>query len=457
MTLRKLQAATLAMLLTVSVAAAAAGPTADLGGEIRTKTLKNGLKVIVWPDHDIPNVAMYNWVRAGARNERPGITGLSHFFEHMMFNGSQKYGPGEFDRVMEANGGANNAFTSSDVTVYQDWFPRTALEVIFDLEGDRIANLKFDEEVIESERGVVHSERRLRVDNSNMGLLYEQAQATAFVAHPYQFPVIGWPSDIAAWSLEDLVSYFKTYYAPNNGNLIVVGDVTPEEIFDLAEKYLEPIPSQDPPEPVRTVEPEQLGERRFVIEKEAQVPLIVMAYHIGAADDPEAPALRLLLSILSDGDSSRLHQRLVEQEQVAISVGSFQDGGFDPGLAWFRATLSEATDPATAERIIDEELQKVVKNGITDAELQKAKNIFLSDFWRNMKTINGKAYALGEYEVFHGDYRKLFEAPAIYDAVTKDQLQQVAAKVLRRTNRTVGVLKPIVAETTTAERQEARR
>jgi len=452
MTLRNMQAAILAMLFAVSVTAAGEGSTADLGSEIRTKTLDNGLKVIVWPDHDIPNVAMYNWVKAGARNERPGITGLSHFFEHMMFNGSEKYGPGEFDRVMEANGGANNAFTSSDVTVYQNWFPRTALEVIFDLEADRIANLKFDEEVIESERGVVHSERRLRVDNSNMGQLYEQAQAMAFVAHPYQFPVIGWPSDIAAWSHEDLVGYFKTYYAPNNGNLIVVGDVTPEEIFELAEKYLEPIPSQDPPEPVRTVEPEQLGERRFVIEKEAQVPLIVMAYHIGAGDDPEAPALRLLLSILTDGDSSRLHQRLVEQDQVAISVGSFQDEGFDPGLAWFRATLSEATDPATAEKTIDEELQKVVKDGVTDDELRKAKNIYLSGFWRNMKTINGKAYALGEYEVFHGDYRKLFEAPAIYDAVTREQVQQVAAKVLRRTNRTVGVLKPTVSATTTTER-----
>jgi len=443
MTFRNMQAAMLAMLFAVSVAAAAADSTGELGSEIRTKTLANGLKVIVWPDHDIPNVALYNWFEVGARNERPGITGLSHFFEHMMFNGSKRYGPGEFDQVMEANGGANNAFTSSDVTVYQDWFPRTALEVIFDLEADRIANLAFDKEVIESERGVVYSERRLRVDNSNMGQLYEQTQATAFVAHPYQFPVIGWPSDIESWSHEDLVDYFKTYYAPNNGNLIVVGDVTPEEVFALAEEYLEPIPAQDPPKPVRTKEPEQLGERRIVIEKEAQVPLIVMAYHIGAADDPEAPALQLLLSILADGDSSRLHQRLVEQEQAAISVGSAQDEGFDPGLAWLRATVSEKADPAKVEALIDEELKKVIESGITDAELQKAKNIFLSGFWRNMQTINGKAYALGNYEVFHGDYRKLFEAPAIYDAVTKEQLQQVAKKVFRPTNRTIGVLKPV--------------
>jgi zinc protease len=177
---------------------------------IETRTLKNGMKVIVWPDHDIPNVAMYDWFRVGSRNEHPGITGLSHFFEHMMFNGSKKYAPGEFDRVMEANGGSNDAFTTENVTVYQDWFPRTALDIIFDLEADRIANLSFDPKVIESERQVVYSERRSSVDNDNRNLLAEQVQATAFVAHPYQFPVIGWPSDIESWKDDDLVRLART-------------------------------------------------------------------------------------------------------------------------------------------------------------------------------------------------------------------------------------------------------
>ena len=225
--------------------------------EIRVLTLDNGLKIIVWPDHDIPNVVMYNYVRAGGRNEYPGITGLSHFFEHMMYLGTEELLPGEFDRIMEAAGGANNAYTSSDVTVYQDWFPRSALETIFKLEADRFENLETVAEAVEAERKVVYSERRSRVDNDNFWKLAEQMQATAFVAHPYQFPVLGWPSDIESWTEEDLTSYYRTYYAPNNRTVIFTGDVTPEEIFALADAYFAPIPAQQPPPPIRTVEPEQ--------------------------------------------------------------------------------------------------------------------------------------------------------------------------------------------------------
>ena len=191
--------------------------------EIRRLTLDNGLTVIAWPDHDIPNVAMYTFVRAGGRNEYPGITGLSHFFEHMMFLGTENLEPGEFDKRMEAAGGANNAYTTNDVTVYTDWFPRSALKTIFELEADRFENLKIDPDVVESERGVVYSERRLRVDNDNAGKLFEQMFATAYVAHPYQFPTIGWPSDIENWTREDLESYYRTYYAPNNCTMVITG------------------------------------------------------------------------------------------------------------------------------------------------------------------------------------------------------------------------------------------
>src|SRR5262247_4370377 len=164
--------------------------------QVQSTTLANGMKVIVWTDRDIPNVALYNWVRVGSRNEVSGITGLAHFFEHMMFNGTSKRKPGEFDRSMEAQGGSNNAFTSDNVTVYQDWIPRSALDLVFDLESDRVGNLAFVPEVIESERGVVSSERRLRVEDNNPGFLGEQVQAAAFVTHPYRFPTIGWPADI---------------------------------------------------------------------------------------------------------------------------------------------------------------------------------------------------------------------------------------------------------------------
>ncbi|XXF78891.1 pitrilysin family protein [Myxococcaceae bacterium GXIMD 01537] len=418
----------------------AAAPKLAAGVEVRT--LKNGLKVIVWPDQNIPSVSLYNWFRVGSRNERPGITGLSHFFEHMMFNGAKKYGPGEFDRVMEARGGRNNAYTSEDVTVYQDWFPRSALETIFDLEADRLGHLSFDPKVIESERGVVYSERRSGVDNDNTGALMEQVQATAFVAHPYQFPVIGWPSDIEAWKLEDLQQYFKTYYAPNNATLIVAGAVKPAEIFALAEKYLEPIPSQPAPEPVRTKEPEQQGERRVVLRKLAQSPLLHVAWHGLAARDADAPALQLLMRILAEGESSRLHRRLVEETQAAIRVQSYVPSGFDPSLVWLTVDLPPGGDLGKVEKLLDAELEKVLAEGVTDAELRKAKNIIVADFWRSLETSSGRAQAVGTYEVFHGDWRKLLEAPERCEKVTREEVRKVAARIFNPAHRTVGWLVP---------------
>jgi zinc protease len=413
------------------------------GAGIEARTLKNGLKVIVWPDQDIPNVALFNFFRVGSRNERPGITGLSHFFEHMMFNGAKKYGPGQFDAVMEAAGGSNNATTSEDITTYMDWFPSSALETIFDLEGDRLAHLSFDPKIIESERGVVYSERRSSVDNDNMGALMEQVQATAFVAHPYQVPVIGWPSDIESWRMEDLQRFFQTYYAPNNATLVVVGAVTPAEVFALAEKHLGPFPSQPPPEPVRTKEPEQQGEKRVRVRRMAQAPLLQVAYHGVDAKDPDLPALELLLNILADGDSSRLHRRLVEEERVAIRATSVFNTTFDPSLVWFMVDLPPGGDVERAEKVLGEELEKVRAQGVTDAELRKAKNITVANFWRGLETNSRRAHLLGTYEVFHGDWRKLFDAPARYEQVTREQLRKVAGRILEPACRTVGVLSPM--------------
>ncbi|MGH8303096.1 MAG: M16 family metallopeptidase, partial [Steroidobacteraceae bacterium] len=288
--------------------------------DVRAATLANGMRVIVWPVRNIPNVALYNWVRAGSRNETPGATGLAHFFEHMMFNGTSRHPPGEFDRLMESEGGANNAFTSDDVTVYQDWFPAAALERVLDLESDRVANLAFGPEVIESERGVVASERRLRVEDNNHGLLAEQVQAAAFVAHPYRFPTIGWPADIQSWRLQDLQAFYRIHYAPNNLTLALAGDLDPQRAIALVRRFFEPIPAQAPPPPVRTVEPEQLCERRVLIRRKAQTPLLQCAYKAPAAADPRAPAVSLLLSALVEGDASRLHRILVEDRRLAIEV-----------------------------------------------------------------------------------------------------------------------------------------
>jgi zinc protease len=435
-------------LLLLGAALAAHSSLAQVPGadQVESVTLANGMQIIVWPDRDIPNVALYNWVRVGSRNEAPGITGLAHFFEHMMFNGTSTRGPGEFDRTLEGSGARNNAFTSSDVTVYQDWFPRAALATVFELEADRLRNLAFDPKVIESERGVVHSERRLRVDDSHFGRLQEQVQATAFLAHPYGIPTIGWPSDIASWSLENLKAFFKTNYAPNNCTLVLVGDVDAKGVLALARKYFEPIPAQEPPAPVSTKEPPQQGERRVAIGAEAQTPLVQFAYHSIAGADARQPALDLLARILTDGDASRLHRVLVEEQKLAISADSYAEGGFDPGLLWFFLSLPANGDPQKAEAAFTEEIERLVKDGVTSEEVARARNQALADFWRGLATINGKAQALGEYAVLRGGHQQLFDAPKAYESVTPQDIQNLAAELLGAGNRTVGVLASTVGE-----------
>jgi zinc protease len=432
----------LAALLASGIAHAAKPPPAP-ATEVAVRTLPNGMKVLVWPDHDIPNVALYTFYRVGSRNERPGITGISHYFEHMMFNGTSTRAPGEFDRVMEANGGANNAYTNSDVTVYQDWFPRSALRLIFDLESDRMRNLSFDPAVVESERGVVYSERRSSVDNSQFGALYEQVKATMFVAHPYQIPTIGWPSDIEGWRIDDLKDYYRTYYAPNNATLLVVGDVTPQEVFALADEFLAGIPSQPAPLAVTTVEPEQKGEKRLTLRKEGQTPVLMMAWHGAAAGTADAKRLELLSAILSDGESSRLYRRLVDRERIALAVGTGQQTGFDPGMVYLYAVLPPGGDPAKVEAAIDQELARVAAEGVSDGELAKARNIKLADHFRSMRTISGKAQALGIAEVFRGGYAAAFDEPAAYARISGAELKEVAARVLNPDNRTVGTLLPL--------------
>ena len=429
-------------LLLLAVASAACGSAAAQEFPVATRTLKNGLKVLVQPDHSIPNVSLYVFYRIGSRNEHPGTTGLSHFFEHMMFNGAKKYGPGELDKVMEANGGSNNAYTSNDVTVYQDWFPRSALDLIFDIEADRIRDLSFDPEKIKSERGVVASERRTSIDSNNFGILYEQLGATAYIAHPYQWPVIGWMSDIEHWTMEDLKRHFEMGYSPSNATMVVTGDITPEEIFKLCEKYIEPIPSHAPPPPVTTVEPEQIGERRLVVHKFAQLPIVLVGYHIPQTNSPDYYALQLLRTVLSTGESSRLYRRLVDKDQLAIEVNMFDQAAFDPTLSIVAIQPKQGVDPAATEKALYEELDRVKNELVTGQELEKAKNIQLVQFYHQMRTINGRANTIGTYEVFFGDYRKLFGAAKDFAAVTREDLQRVARKYYGANNRTVATLIP---------------
>jgi zinc protease len=309
-----------------------------------------------------------------------------------------------------------------------------------------VANLAFVPHVIESERGVVYSERRLRVEDNNQGLLGEQVQAAAFEAHPYQFPTIGWPADIQTWQRSDLQAFFKTYYAPNNLTLVLAGDLVPEQVFALAKKYFEAIPRQPPPHPVSIQEPEQIAERRVVVRRKAQTPLLQYAYKAPAAGDSRAAAVNLLLSILVDGDASRLHRSMVEDKQVAIEVSGHWQEGFDPGLLWFYLTLPEGSDPAEVQSVLDAELAAVAQHGVTAAELSRAKNLTAAGFWKKLATIDGKAQLLGEYEIFHGDWAKLFDAPAQVEQITRAEIHAVAREILDPRRRTAGVLLPAADE-----------
>jgi zinc protease len=414
--------------------------------DVNSFTLKNGMKFLVVEDNSIPNANMYLFYRVGSRNEYQGITGLSHFFEHMMFNGAKKYGPKEFDRTMEFNGGANNAYTREDVTVYTNWFPASATEIIFDLEGDRIASLSIDPKMVESERGVVLSERSTGLENSPWQLLSQAVQAQAFQEHPYHWPVIGYEDDMKNWKQTDLERYFKTYYAPNNCVVVVAGAVKTADIKALAEKYLEPIPAQPEPPKVHQAEPVQTGERRIMVQKDVATPYLNIVYKAPEAKNEDYYSLVLLSDILSSGKSSRLYSALVDGKQLATSVFSSYGESFDPTIFGFYAIAGKGVNETDLEKAIYTELDKIKKDGITDKELQKVKNQKLIEFYNQVETINGKSNNIGTYEVFFGDYKKMFEAPDRYNKVTAEDIKRVANKYFNKTTRTVGILKSNTAE-----------
>jgi zinc protease len=408
--------------------------------EVKSFTLPNGMKFIVLESSAIPNANMYTYWKVGSRNETPGITGLSHFFEHMMFNGSKNFGPKMFDRTMEAKGGSNNASTSNDLTIYKDWFPAASLDQVFTLEADRIAHLSIDPKMVASERGVVLSERSTGLENSNVRLLMQEINGVAFQAHPYSWPVIGHESDIKAWTQQDLERYFKVYYAPNNAVVVIVGDVKADQVKKLATRYFGAIPKGALPPAVRTVEPEQKGERRLFVAKEsATAPNLMVAWKVPAVSDPDAYALELLQAILGQGKTSRLYRALVDS-QLATQVAAFSMDSFDPGLIYVYSVAAAKVEPARLEQALLAEIDRLVKDGVTEEELQKVKNQKLVGIYRELETINGKAEQLGMAEVYLGDYRKMFDMPARYQAVTTADIQKVAAKYLKKSQRTVGVL-----------------
>lgn len=426
----------LSLLLLLSPALFAQNKASD----VVSFTLKNGMKVMVLEDHSIPNANMYLFWKVGSRNEYPGITGLSHFFEHMMFNGSKKYGPKMFDRTMEAAGGSNNAYTTENLTVYTDWFPIQALETIFDLEADRIANLDLDLEMVESERGVVLSERSTGLENSNFRNISEQVKGAAFLAHPYRWSVIGYESDIKNWSIEDLQTYFDTYYAPNNAVVVISGDVSVSEVKKLAVQYFEPIVSKATPRAIHTVEPEQMGQKRVMVRKQVSTPNVMLAYHVPETKHSDYYALDLLNAILSDGNSSRLYSELIDKKQLATSVFSYMPESIDPNLFYLYGVASPGVQAETLEQEMVSVIETIAIEGVSERELQKVKNQKLVALYNSLETIDGKSNTLGTYELYFGDYRKMFDAPKSFEKVTLEDIQRVAQQYFKKDNSTVGFL-----------------
>ncbi len=436
-----------ALPLLASVLLCVAPATVRAQLRVESKTLPNGLKLLVQQDDSIPNIAVYTFYRVGSRNEHEGITGLSHFFEHMMFNGAAKYGKGEFDTAMDSAGGNNNAYTSNDATVYQDWTPSSALELVMDAESDRMQNLAFLPAVVESERQVVYSERRLRVDNSNNGVLSEALNAAAFESSPYHWPVVGWPSDIEGWTIDDLKSYHAMGYSPANATMVVVGNVKAAEVFALAEKYFAQVPTHAPPPPVRTREMPQTGERRVTVRKPAQLPLLMIGYHTVDARSPDFYALQVLDGILTTGQSSRLYRSLVDGQQLALQVNSSQETRLNPGLFEFEAQPRAGVEPEKVEAGIYAELDKLRTTPVDAAELTKAKNQLIAQHYRQLRTIAGRAQEIGAADLYFGDWQHANQEEALVNAVTPADIQRVVTTYFAPANRTVATLIPDASAT----------
>ncbi len=414
----------------------------DIKLDVTVESLDNGLKVILLEDHSVPVISYQTFFRVGSRNEVNGITGISHFMEHMMFNGAKKYGPKEFDRILESSGGYSNAFTSNDMTAYYEDIASDGLELVIDLDTDRMQFLALDPKYMVSEMGVVMEERRLSIDNSISGQMWEDLNALAFKAHPYKWPVLGWMSDLEKIDRDDCVKYFRTNYAPNNAVLIVAGDFDTKQALKLIHRYYDAIPAQDPPPPVRTFEPEQKGERRADLHKVAELPEALIGYHCPSVKSEDIYALDVLQSILASGYSSRLYRKLVREMEAALRVYAYFGWGIDPDLFVFGIKMRPGHATVEGEEAIYEILELIKNEGVTEQELEKAKNSLEANFVRSMQTVNGKARKIGRYEMLFGDYRKLLEVPGKYRAVTSDDVKQVVEKYLGKRNRNVITLVP---------------
>lgn len=415
--------------------------------QVHEYRLDNGMKLVVKEDHRAPVVVSQVWYKVGSSYETEGYTGLSHVLEHMMFKGTNQRGPGEFSRIIAENGGSENAFTSRDYTAYFQRLEKSRLPVAFELEADRMRNLRLDAAEFAKEVRVVMEERRLRTEDSATALTFEQFNAVAFLNSPYRSPIIGWMDDLEGLHVEDLQKWYQQWYAPNNAVLVVAGDVNPAEVLKLAQRRYGVLAASDiqPTKPRREIE--QRGTRRLVVKAPAEVPYLIMGYKVPvlltAKEDWEPYALEVLAGILDGGDSARFSRDLVRGKQIAVSAGA----GYDlydrqQSLLLLDGSPANGHDMAALEAALRAEITKLQNTPITTEELERVKAQVLADHVYQEDSVFYQAMQIGTLEAVGLGWQKMNEYLPRIQAVTAEQVQSVARKYLIDDHLTVAVLDP---------------
>jgi zinc protease len=416
---------------------------AGLRERVYEESLANGLKIIILENHKAPVATFQVWYRVGSRNEHWGKTGLSHMLEHMMFKGTKTVGPEEYSRIIQENGGNDNAFTSDDDTAYFVTMSADRLKVAIDMEADRMRNLVLREGDFLTERMVVLEERRLRTEDNPQAYLQEQLAATAYQNHPYHWPVIGWMEDIERFTLDDLKSYYNIYYGPANAFVVAVGDFKKEEILKKLNDAFGPVPGGAKPNQNRGAEQPQYGERRVVVKREAMNPSILMGYHVPNLHSTDGYVLDVISALLSAGESSRFYRSLVREQRLVLDADSgYSLVSHDPGLFYLSADPLPGKDAAAVEKALDQEIEKLRQEQPIEEELEKVKNQLEAAFLYGQDSLFYQAMVLARYEMA-GDWKTIDEYIPRIRKVTASDITRVARQYLVPDNRTVGILVPL--------------
>jgi zinc protease len=399
-------------------------------------TLPNGLEVILHEDHSTPIVAVDTWYHVGSGDEQVGRTGFAHLFEHIMFMGSQHVPVGAFDQMLEAAGADNNGSTTEDRTNYYEILPSNALPLALWLDSDRMGFLlpTMDLAKVNLQRDVVKNERRQRVDNQPYGRADEVILAALYPkSHPYSWPVIGSMTDLSAASLTDVQNFFKTYYAPNNATLAIAGDFNPDSVKKMVAQYFGSIP-RGPAVKRRTTVPAVVIPRDtfLVLEDRVQLPRLFYTWHSVKGFSPDDAALDILAQVVANDKNSRLYKKLVYEMQIAQNVRAYQDGSRLDGKFQIDVTPKPGQKVADIDRIVESEISNVIKNGVTQRELQRAQNLYKASFLNRLASVLGKAEVLNSYNYFVGNPDYVQQDAARYERVTAADVQRVARTYLGR-------------------------